>query len=357
MAKRFGHSQQRKAVKFIMSNAGDGAEIVLIGHSLGADSTIEVAERLDDENPAVTVDRIVQIDSVGFGDSQLPENVTTGLNYFQEATGFFEPEGETPVGGSTNVDGELHLPPDAGEDEITHTNIDNNDTLQAEVVDFAVNGVLPTGAGVTPPNSPRRSINIVNIVGPLEIDALPGLSAGTSWESGFVQLESPIYLDESNGVIVDVAFRDGLLQMSDETGSSLEMLTVELFGTVLVADQGNNDVVKVEFQFDDTPEELVASQAFGPLSISSSGGTGTFQETVELTAAEFLFGGFTLEILQNGSGSVEINGFRVSLQADAVVEARSIPAISDWGLIAMALLLLTAGTLVCGRRSTSNAPA
>lgn len=314
-ARRFGHSQQRAAVQFLRSHAGT-ADIVLIGHSFGGDSTIEVAERL--RNEGLSVDKLVQLDSVGVGDDLLPGNVSTGLNYFQ--TGDLI-NGEQPVGGSTNVNAEVHLGLTA--DELTHTNIDNNGAIQAEIVDFKLTDALPTGAGVTPPNSPTRN---VSILGPLTINGSAGLLSNTLWDSSFIPFGSPITLSGKDGVIIDVDFSDPvLMKMADTTGFSQETLTVELFGTVITPDTtpGSSDVVELEFQFDDFAEELRSSQAFELVRIS--GGTGILQQSINLTDTSFHFGGFTLEILQNGTGVVQISGFRVVLQADDIVEVPEPP--------------------------------
>lgn len=322
-ARRFGHSQQRAAVQFLRSHA-DTMDIVLIGHSFGGDSTIEVAERL--RNEGLSVDKLVQIDSVGVGDDLLPRNVRTGLNYFQTATGTFpdcrdpafgiEPGGERSVTRATNVDAEVHF--GLAPDELSHCEIDNLDRLQDEVVDFKLSGTLPSGAGVTSPNSPTRN---VTILGPLTINGSAGLVSNTLWDSGFLTLESPVTLTGKDGVIVDVDFGDPVvMRLADNTGFSTEFLTVELRGTVIIPDPtgGSTDVVELEFQFDDFPEELQASQVSGVLSIS--GGSGMFHESVNLTDANFHFGGFTVEILQNGTGVVEIDEFRVILGADEIVE-------------------------------------
>lgn len=70
--------------------------LVLIGHSFGADSAVELAT--DFLLPSgIEVDLTVQFDSVGIGDDVLPVNVLHGVNYYQNSTGLFEPEGETNV--------------------------------------------------------------------------------------------------------------------------------------------------------------------------------------------------------------------------------------------------------------------
>lgn len=323
VAIRLGFTELIAAGAFLVSNGAD-AEIVLIGHSFGGEGAVILSNLLNVFG--VTVDKLVQIESVGILSDLKPNNVTTGLNYSQESTGMgpfgIEPQGERMVGGSTNVDGELHLPLDEGQIELTHRNIDCNLKLREEIVKFVVDGELPQGNGVTGPNSPTRN---VTVLGPLTINGLPGLVSGTTWNSGFIQLVSPISLSGADGILVRVQFADAVLQMVDATGVSPEAWTVEVFGTVAAPDQNADDVVEVEFQFDDLAAELLSGQASGTLTVSSASGSGILQEEVNLTVAEFLFGGFTLAILQNGAGIVEINGFRVSLEADAITEAPEPP--------------------------------
>ena len=313
IARRFGHSQQRSAVNFLRSHA-DSADIVLIGHSFGADSTIEVAERLRAQG--LTVSRLVQIDTVGVGDDLLPANVESGLNFFQ-TTGFFFERGEPSVGGSTNVNAEILLGVDPA--DLSHTDIDNIQEIQDAVIDYKMSGTLPTGPGVTPPNSPTRTITVI---GPLAIDGSDGLLSNTLWDSGPILLPAPITLSGIDGFIIDVDFSDPvLMRMADSTGVSVELLTVELSGSVTAPEAAGapGDVVELEFQFDDFAAELLASQVSRSVSISSATGMGRLDESVELTNGEFQFGGFTLEVLQNGAGEVQITEIRVVLQADSIV--------------------------------------
>lgn len=302
---RFAHFQQRRAVAFIQRHSPP-AEIVLVGHSFGGDATIEVAERL--AKVGLSVKAIVQIDSVGIGDSVLPANVAKGLNYWQTAAGVFEPEGEHPVRGSTNVHAETHFPLKAN---ITHINIDNNPNLHAEVVDFSL-GAKPTpvSPGVTPATpTPGRKVTVQD---PLCINAASPVL--TSWDSGVVSLKGSKELSQDDGLIIDVDFNNKVLYMADTT-NALEFVTIDVDGGSLL----DSHQLEVELQFDDRGAEFQSGQAAGLLSVSSPG-SGTFQETVNLTDKVFAFGGFTLEIVQNGGGIAQIDSVRVQLQADIISE-------------------------------------
>ena len=116
----FAYTDQQEAFDFIDGFTDLGC-LVLIGHSFGADSAIELVT--DFLSPAgIPVDLLIQLDSVGIDDDVLPPGVFEGFNYYQISTGFFEPEGEPFVAGSTNYQVEdLYGVTNA---DITHTTID-----------------------------------------------------------------------------------------------------------------------------------------------------------------------------------------------------------------------------------------
>jgi hypothetical protein len=162
----------------------------------------------------------------------------------------------------------------------------------------------------------------VTVLDPISINALPGLSSGTSWDSGSIALAAPSTLTgDGNGVIIDVRFADGLLRMADTTGLSLEKLTVELLGTVITPEDGEaGDLVDFGVHFDGRG---FSAPAGGAVNISSAAGTGSSEQSVDLTNSEFPLGGFTLQIYQNAVGSVEITGLRIGLAADRLERGSS----------------------------------
>lgn len=117
----FQHFDQKEAFDYINSFSNICC-LVLVGHSLGGDSVIELAE---DYLSQRHVDLTVQIDSVGIGDEVLPTNVGVGFNYFQISTGFFEPQGAMFVSGATNINVETYFK----DPTITHTSIDGDKRL------------------------------------------------------------------------------------------------------------------------------------------------------------------------------------------------------------------------------------
>lgn len=64
--------------------------VVLVGHSLGGDAAINLANRLNTlENGYRKVDLIVTLDSVGFNNDIIPANVKKNLNFIGDEDAFF----------------------------------------------------------------------------------------------------------------------------------------------------------------------------------------------------------------------------------------------------------------------------
>jgi RHS repeat-associated protein len=93
--------------------------IVVIGHSFGGDSAIEIVEDLAEEG--IEVQLVIQIDSVGVGDEELPNNAQDGVNIYSTSR-----EG---VNGATHVEGSRNI----GLDGTSHTEIDD-DPRTTEIV-------------------------------------------------------------------------------------------------------------------------------------------------------------------------------------------------------------------------------
>jgi hypothetical protein len=101
-------------------NAGDHGPIVLIGHSLGADAIVEVADALARYNIPVAL--LVLYD--GTAPHQIPANVATAINYTKH---FMITPGAGSRGSISNVD----LSGDPG---IDHLSIDTVPALQAQTL-------------------------------------------------------------------------------------------------------------------------------------------------------------------------------------------------------------------------------
>jgi hypothetical protein len=115
----FGFSEQQNAFDFI-TGFSDIQHLIVIGHSLGGDSVIELAT--DFLAPtSQNIDLGIQLDSVGFGDDVKPPNILKAINYYQISTGLDLIQGETFVAGAANINVEVLF----GDPTITHTSIDD----------------------------------------------------------------------------------------------------------------------------------------------------------------------------------------------------------------------------------------
>ncbi len=124
----FSWTEAQAAFNFI-NGFNDICHLVLIGHSFGGDTAIDdlATDLLLPNNQ--TVDLIIQIESVGIGDNQLPGNVKKGINYFQPGLDGDILFRETNVVGAMNINAEQLL----GK-ELTHTNIDNDPDLYQQII-------------------------------------------------------------------------------------------------------------------------------------------------------------------------------------------------------------------------------
>lgn len=83
-AKRFSWDEKDKIVEEIKKHAHD-QPVVLVGHSFGADSAVEIANELNSaKNGFRSIDLLVSVDSVGLNHSIMPINVKRNLNFFGE---------------------------------------------------------------------------------------------------------------------------------------------------------------------------------------------------------------------------------------------------------------------------------
>jgi hypothetical protein len=141
----FEWSEQDEAADWIFANASERATLVLIGHSFGGHSALQVANN-NLKPEGIGVDLTIQIDSVanfdGGVNNVLPTNVDVGFNYFQISTGFFEPQGVQVVTGATNINTEVLF----GDTSITHTSIDNDLRLYARITENIFDNLNPVSA-------------------------------------------------------------------------------------------------------------------------------------------------------------------------------------------------------------------
>ena len=118
--------------------AGDHGPVVLIGHSLGADAIVDVADALAHYNIPVAL--MVLFD--GTEPHQIPANVANAINYTKH---FMIAPGSGSRGSVSNVD----LSGDVG---IDHLNVDTNPSLQTQTVNY----ILEAATVVPPAPVSRR---------------------------------------------------------------------------------------------------------------------------------------------------------------------------------------------------------
>lgn len=83
-AKLFSWNEQDKIIEEIKKHTPE-QPIVLVGHSFGGDSAVEIANTLNSaKNGFRSIDLIVSVDSVGMNHSIIPMNVKRNLNFFGE---------------------------------------------------------------------------------------------------------------------------------------------------------------------------------------------------------------------------------------------------------------------------------
>ncbi|MCH8922771.1 MAG: hypothetical protein IIA67_06445 [Planctomycetes bacterium] len=113
--KKLVWDEQDEACAFIEGAIGSerNQPVILIGHSFGGDSVVEIAEMLKEKG--ICVDLMIQIDSVGAFDEEKPDNVEKGVNIWSTSG--------DGIDGANNVSGSENIPV-AG---TSHTGIDDPD--------------------------------------------------------------------------------------------------------------------------------------------------------------------------------------------------------------------------------------
>lgn len=137
-AKRFDWTEHDEIVKEIKKHAPN-EPVVLVGHSFGGDTAIEVAHELNSaKNQFRPIDLIVSIDAVGMNKTIIPVNVKSNLNFFGEGLIPFV-HGDPTVARNTKyteVTNELRAD--------MHSKMDDNPEVQFEIFN-KINEVLGNG--------------------------------------------------------------------------------------------------------------------------------------------------------------------------------------------------------------------
>ena len=137
-AKRFSWNEQDKIIDEIKKHAPD-QPVVLVGHSFGGDSAVEIANSLNTvKNGFRTIDLLVSIDSVGMNNTIIPMNVKRNLNFIAEGgVPFIHGNPDIARNGDyTEVVNELRP-------EI-HSKMDDSQEIQFKIFEY-INDVLGEG--------------------------------------------------------------------------------------------------------------------------------------------------------------------------------------------------------------------
>ena len=116
----------------------DREPIILVGHGMGGDTAVDIARELNTEEHGFrNVHLLVTIDSVGFKNDLIPDNVRTNLNYIGDQDSLLNDAPNMPVDPYlTEVINHLRT----GED---HEDMDDSEEIQTEVKE-RINEILNT---------------------------------------------------------------------------------------------------------------------------------------------------------------------------------------------------------------------
>lgn len=125
----YGWDQKDEILKEIKKVHRD-YPVILIGHSLGGDTAVEVADELDSLKENFRgVDLLVTIDAIGFSHDIIPQNVKKHLNVFGESSLFLN-DGPHVARREEKTNVRNILSP------LDHTDIDDDREIQYEIVDL-----------------------------------------------------------------------------------------------------------------------------------------------------------------------------------------------------------------------------
>jgi hypothetical protein len=133
-ARYYSWEDQTKILEHI-SKLKPQAPVVLVGHSLGGDAALEIAQKLNTlKNGFKKVDLLVTIDSFGLNNDIVPTNVKKNLNYFGEKD-FFLNDAPNIARNKETTNVQNYLRPEH------HTELDDSNHIQADIT-RGINEVL-----------------------------------------------------------------------------------------------------------------------------------------------------------------------------------------------------------------------
>ncbi|MEO0480486.1 MAG: hypothetical protein AAF196_13470 [Planctomycetota bacterium] len=124
------------AANFVQANGGSSAQVVLVGHSFGAEGTFLLTENLLEPagvSPVLCIplDFVSQSNPLGMSTPTAPTSIAQVLSYHQISTGLFEPEGSTQINGADrNINVEVLF----DDTSVTHTSIDCDERVQQTIL-------------------------------------------------------------------------------------------------------------------------------------------------------------------------------------------------------------------------------
>lgn len=130
----YGWNQKDEIMKEIKKVHKD-YPVVLVGHSLGGDTAIEIADAFDSlEGGFRPIDLLVTIDAIGFSHDIVPQNVKNHLNVFGESSWVLK-DGPHVARREEKTQVRNILTP------LDHTDIDDNREVQYEIISLIQNTV------------------------------------------------------------------------------------------------------------------------------------------------------------------------------------------------------------------------
>lgn len=127
-AKKFAWDDQDKIIEEI-KNRNPKEPIVLIGHSFGGDAVVEVANTLNSlEHGFREVDLLVTLDSVGFNNDIIPQNVKKNLNFLAQGPYDFLNDGPNIAKNFENTKVENFLT------DMVHSDLDDSKDIQFQII-------------------------------------------------------------------------------------------------------------------------------------------------------------------------------------------------------------------------------
>ncbi len=128
-AKHYSWDEQDLIIEDIKKRKPD-QPIVIIGHSFGGDSAVEIAQELNSiENGFRKIDLLVTLDSVGYDNDKIPQNVGKNLNYLAQGPYEFLNDGPNIALNYKRTAVENYLRHEK------HADLDDSTDIQIEILD------------------------------------------------------------------------------------------------------------------------------------------------------------------------------------------------------------------------------